>query len=296
MSIHDKAPDTNDGSVTEQIPHSGVHHGETPVRDFDNTTLGEAVDRRLIKTPSSPAELTSPAEHRSSGNILSKLVTTKLGRRASLAVATLVAAGAVTQGLAPNSGGEADRPTNNPVPEAPESPGSDGEVEPGTGGVTLTTKQLEALNSGDEAAIAEVMTETLAAPLSERMVAYSVGETNTFDISDLVSEAQVQDDILNTITTHWPDFDEKRPTGLQLVSFCYANVINPDAIGGPCEGRFSEMHVGEPLVLDAARTLYNEDFSEVPEDPSNLAQSRPEFNFDTLYVSLEGNTLSIAKR
>jgi hypothetical protein len=45
------------GRTGEQVPHSGIHHDEAPVREFDNTSLHQAVEQGLIVTPNSPAEL-----------------------------------------------------------------------------------------------------------------------------------------------------------------------------------------------------------------------------------------------
>lgn len=47
-----------DQPVVEQIPHSGIHHGERPVATFDNTPLKDAVEQRLVnELPDTPAEL-----------------------------------------------------------------------------------------------------------------------------------------------------------------------------------------------------------------------------------------------
>lgn len=249
-----------------------------------------------------PAE-TPPEEHRDDKDEKAR----KRARRkkmgyiagAAMSIPPLVATAAFMLGL--EKADNKTEPQTNPGNSAPANPGAGEtantpEVEVG-GGVTLTPEQLEALNSGDEAAIAEVMNETLVNPLDDRMEAYSAGESDVFDISDLVSEPQVQEDILNTITSHWPDFDEQRAAQAQRVGFCNANIPNPDSVGSRCEDRFSVFQVGQPLTLDGVRIVYDlETFGEVPEDWDNLAETRPEFNFDSLYVSLDGDKLSIAKR
>jgi hypothetical protein len=193
---------------------------------------------------------------------------------------------------------------SNPGVSAPEVPGGE-DTDPGTsneleakGGVQLSAAQLEAFNSGDLEAQAGVINKTIMDPLSERMDAYTSGASDSFDISDLVSDTQVQDDILNIVKNHWSaDFDELREQGLQGIGFCDANVPNPDATTGPCEGRNSILKLGEPAILDGYRVTYDPStFMEVPEDMDNLANTRPEFTADTITLSLNGDMLSLTSR
>lgn len=55
---HESSPQVN--PTDQHIPHSGRHGYERPLREFDNTSLGEAVDMGLIETPDSPAPLQDP--------------------------------------------------------------------------------------------------------------------------------------------------------------------------------------------------------------------------------------------
>ena len=102
----------NGNRAPEQTPHSGVHHGERPVREFD-TPLPDAVEQGLIQTPDSPASLVSnPAE--------------KKGRwKKPVAVGTLVlAAAAGTFGIGrATSGGNSASPEAEPTASAPATPG-----------------------------------------------------------------------------------------------------------------------------------------------------------------------------
>lgn len=102
----------NGNRAPEQTPHSGVHHGERPVREFD-TPLPDAVEQGLIQTPDSPASLVSdPAE--------------KKGRwKKPVAVGTLVlAAAAGTFGIGrATSGGNSAPPEAKPTASAPATPG-----------------------------------------------------------------------------------------------------------------------------------------------------------------------------
>lgn len=59
MSTNEQYPSTNDGSTSEQIPHSGVHGYETPVTEFDKTSLKDAHDQGLLTVPENPGTLTS---------------------------------------------------------------------------------------------------------------------------------------------------------------------------------------------------------------------------------------------
>lgn len=64
MATQEQYPKSdNDSATQEQIPHSGVGgYEQPPARQFDNTTLPEAVAQGLIETPTSPAPLMPPAE------------------------------------------------------------------------------------------------------------------------------------------------------------------------------------------------------------------------------------------
>jgi hypothetical protein len=57
MSNQDHYPTEDNSSIRDQIPHSGVHHDETPVQEFDNTSLQDAHEQGLLVTPESPAGL-----------------------------------------------------------------------------------------------------------------------------------------------------------------------------------------------------------------------------------------------
>jgi hypothetical protein len=58
MSDHEQYPGSNHGNVTrDQIPHSGRRGYESPVNDFDNTTLEDAHKQGLLVTPENPGAL-----------------------------------------------------------------------------------------------------------------------------------------------------------------------------------------------------------------------------------------------
>lgn len=64
MATQEQFPDSDkDGTTKAQIPHSGVRgYEQPPTRQFDNTSLSEAVQQGLIETPTSPAPLMPPVE------------------------------------------------------------------------------------------------------------------------------------------------------------------------------------------------------------------------------------------
>jgi hypothetical protein len=119
MSNHDQYPSTNDdGGVREQIPHSGVHHDETPVRDFDKTPLTQAYEQGLIQTPDSPAVLIAPEPRQER----------RIGWRKPVAVVALLGAGAaaafgVTKGFSGDHSNAA--PDRSPAASATPTPGSE---------------------------------------------------------------------------------------------------------------------------------------------------------------------------
>ena len=58
----EKDPQANPNETSIQIPHSGVHGDEFPVKEFDNTTLAEAVDQGKLTTPTGVDFLITPPE------------------------------------------------------------------------------------------------------------------------------------------------------------------------------------------------------------------------------------------
>ena len=136
--MHENEPSPSnqpERATSEQIPHSGIHHDEHPVDEFDNTPLPEAVERGLVNpTPDSPAGLepvdsTEKKSHK-------KLV---IGGAAFLAGAALVAGSVIglkTVGDAPKNAAPAPDPkATSQTPEATQAPTVNAEV--------LTVKSLE---------------------------------------------------------------------------------------------------------------------------------------------------------
>jgi hypothetical protein len=125
--VHENEPSpTNhpDQPVSEQIPHSGIHHDEHPVDEFDNTPLPEAVERGLVNpTPNTPAGLepTDPTEKKSH----KKLV---IGGAAFLAGAAVIAGSVIgikAAGDAPKNTAPAPDPkATSQTPEATPTPSS----------------------------------------------------------------------------------------------------------------------------------------------------------------------------
>lgn len=139
MHENEPSPTNQPEHVTsEQIPHSGIHHDEHPVDEFDNTPLPEAVERGLVNpTPDTPAGLestdpTDPAEKKSHKRLV-------IGGAAFLAGAAVIAGSVI--GIKAAS----DAPKNTPpapdpkatsqTPEATSTPTANAEV--------LTVKSLE---------------------------------------------------------------------------------------------------------------------------------------------------------
>lgn len=120
MSNHEQYPSSNDNnSVREQIPHSGIHHDETPVRDFDKTPLTHAVEQGLIETPDSPAILIAPEPPRERRD-------KRLGWKGPAAAVALLGAVGAGAFMAKGVGGDHSNaaPERSPSTSAPSNPGS----------------------------------------------------------------------------------------------------------------------------------------------------------------------------
>lgn len=94
--------------TAEQVPHSGVHHGERPVDEFDNTKLREAAERGLVNpVPDTPAELVPESAKKSRRGIL-------IGATATVAGAAIVAGSWLGIKAATDPGAESEVPAPNP--------------------------------------------------------------------------------------------------------------------------------------------------------------------------------------
>lgn len=114
---HQEHQPTDQSPVGEQIPHSGVHGFEKPVTEFDKTTLRDAHEQGLIKTPETPAELHNDQEKKSG---LKKVVAGVAGT-AVLAVGGFV-------GVKALGGGENSESSPEQTSSAPANPGGNNEA------------------------------------------------------------------------------------------------------------------------------------------------------------------------
>jgi hypothetical protein len=128
-------PNLHSGITPEQIPHSGIHHDEYPVDEFDNTPLPEAMERGLVNpTPDTPAGLepADPAEKKSHKRLV-------IGGAAFLAGAAVIAGSVIgikaVSDAPKNSAPEPDPNATSQTPEA--TPPSTEQAE------VLTVKSLE---------------------------------------------------------------------------------------------------------------------------------------------------------
>lgn len=125
MSHEHESPTPENISTDERFPHSGKHGFEKPVREFDKTSLEQAVDVGLINpTPESPAAL--PKEKGKRPLIIG----------GSALAAALIAGGAW---LGLSGGDKADEPKAEPTASAPASPGET----PATAETPLSTGPVE---------------------------------------------------------------------------------------------------------------------------------------------------------
>lgn len=111
MSKPDQDPTSGNGQISEQIPHSGIHGNETPVREF-GTPLQDAVEQGLVTTPDSPAPL-----------LTTKVESNNRKRNILIGVGTAAAGAAAVIGLTlGKSGGEQSTPRSEAPASAPATP------------------------------------------------------------------------------------------------------------------------------------------------------------------------------
>lgn len=134
MHENEPSPSNQPEQLTsEQIPHSGIHHDERPVDEFDNTSLPEAVERGLVNpTPDTPSELeqTAPTEKKSHKKLI-------IGGAAFLAGAAVIAGSVI--GL--KAAGDAPK---NPAPKPdPKATSQTPEATPTATSEVLTVQSAE---------------------------------------------------------------------------------------------------------------------------------------------------------
>ena len=121
MHENEPSPSNQPEHITsEQIPHSGIHHGERPVDEFDNTSLPEAVERGLVNpTPDTLAGLepTDPTEKKSHNKLL-------------IAGAAFLAGAAVVAGSVMGIKAAGDAPKNTPPAPNPKATSQTPESKP----------------------------------------------------------------------------------------------------------------------------------------------------------------------
>lgn len=114
-------PDQPERSVAEQVPHSGVHHGERPVDTFDNTPLKDAVEQRLVnELPETPAEL---VDHATESKRRRPLVWISVGTAAVVVTAgAIVGVNLANEHAGGNAYPEKDPKGTGQTPEASSTP------------------------------------------------------------------------------------------------------------------------------------------------------------------------------
>lgn len=151
-------PDTSNNDtpqgVEEQVPHSGVYHGEKPVKDFDNTNLAEAVDQGLITVPdnvslieANPADVppivppTYTTEQSSSKPERKK---PGLGTKIGVGAAALVVGVGGYFGVQAVNAGNNTPPEKNPDDnsQVEEEPGTDNETKPNTNEIPASIAEV----------------------------------------------------------------------------------------------------------------------------------------------------------
>lgn len=180
-------PKASPVSTGTQIPHSGVHGFELPVRDFDKTPLGKAVERGWVQIPDSPAPL---------GDHLEKAPGWR-PRRWQVITAISATAAALAAGFAVANNDRGDRPIttivdveptatqptpdNPPVdtsaPEAPEvQPTQDNHLSPE---VLAELSRDELIEAGQVSAADAPTANDLPQAISDRLAAIAQAGTLT---------------------------------------------------------------------------------------------------------------------
>lgn len=183
--------------TSEQIPHSGIHHDEYPVNEFDNTPLPEAVERGLVKPmPDTLAgleqiESTEKKSHK-------KLI---IGGAAFLAGAAVIAGSVIgikAAGDAPNNTPPAPDPkATSQTPEATPTPSSTPEQQ-----LTVQSLEIPAGETPEQLGVAFVQDRFSkwemagATPEVEKLWGTASGSTGDFVTAQAANSAPIFGDAL----------------------------------------------------------------------------------------------------
>lgn len=161
-------PNLHRGVTPEQIPHSGKHGNEFPVREFDNTSLIEASDRGLIATPESASEIFSDSlksdaqliqeerelleqEERNgsmrsseSDNPFARFLRTKAGKITAGIAGVAVVAGAAGAAVGFTNGNSQNSPTKPQTTSEPVTPNTAKPVTPESGVPSVQSLEVKA--------------------------------------------------------------------------------------------------------------------------------------------------------
>ncbi len=215
MSNHEQTPDSNmSNSVSEQIPHSGVHHDEKPINNFDNTTLDEAHQQGLLQTPESPAAL-APAPQQEK----------KLGwKKPAAAIALIGAVAAGAFGIGKMGGGDNNTaPRQETSTSASSNPGESNTAETQTDGALDFTFNAEAYADNPKQILTDFFTKfnewqntgyTKAATSADRRYELGDDEAYAHELNQASNEQWVQDVFVsdwqsNSNLVNWLNTDEK---------------------------------------------------------------------------------------
>lgn len=168
--------------TTEQVPHSGVHNNEHPVRIYADTPLDEADRQGLIKVPGSPTEhpVFAPAEAPQHESFWKKKSTKLIG----VGVAALTAFGITTGVISANN---ANHENNVPVPDPKATSETQPSQEPTpeqTTGTGVSEQEIQAeLTRLD--ALAATPETFMKEPLANRLLWRDMNVERVADLNDL---------------------------------------------------------------------------------------------------------------
>lgn len=164
--MKEQEPNNDRSITTENIPHSGKHGYESPVHDFDNTSLHDAHEQGLLVTPEHPGALTPDTKK---GGLKMKL---GMGLAAIGLVGTAGFVGKMVGGNSESN--SAEKPQTEPSVSAPVAPGE--ASDPTTSPEVNSEQDKYGISTTDYTTFEDVATAYVA-----KIDEYLASSSDTFD-------------------------------------------------------------------------------------------------------------------
>lgn len=298
MTIEQDSTPFSQNSQQTEVPHAGLPGVPDDVREVPVDGAPKLTSDTNLEVPEFPPSDDKVAQQAQEAiaNRRAAETTNHRGRNILVGFVALAASVGATLGIVKATGGnnDADKvPLNTePTVSAPAVPGqteTEATQETGTG-ITLTAEQVADLQSGDLERSSKVMNEVLLDPMSLAAARYMEGTTPSVDVSAVSDNERLAEFIQNWADGFKP-YDGQDTSMGQTVTICEANIADPASVGSGCEGDFTTLELGKPIIIKGMRVSADDMSGLNDANTFGLDSTRDDGSY--LTPVLQGDTLSV---